>query len=190
MTREPSERCEPGQWAALVPYLDGPTCDRIAQRCRPIEAVVPHVVGQDSAPHHRAGRTRLIPRSADFDDVYALLLDIANHLIRAYFRLDITDIVKPPQFVEYPAGRGHFHWHNDYGLETPISSRKLTISIQLSDPDTYDGGDLEVFGCPDPLPRERGSAIVLPAYVEHRVTPVTRGVRSALIGWLAGPPLR
>ncbi|MGW2869939.1 2OG-Fe(II) oxygenase [Kitasatospora sp. NPDC001225] len=181
---------EPGQWAAIVSGLGPAVCAELVERCRSLDTVTPGVVGQKSLPDHRVGHSRLLPRSALFEDVYQLIQDAGEALNRRYFELDVTDIVKPPQFLEYVEGRGHFHWHNDYGLERPLSKRKLTVSIQLSDGRDYEGGDFEVFGTPHPMPRAQGSIVVLPAFVHHKVTSVTSGVRCALVGWLAGPQLR
>ncbi|MEU6981276.1 2OG-Fe(II) oxygenase [Streptomyces sp. NPDC046371] len=181
---------QPGQWATIVPGLAPDVCAELAERCRSLDTVATGVVGQESLPDHRVGHSRLLPRSALFEDVYQLIWDAAEVLNRHYFELDVTEIVKPPQFLEYVGGHGHFHWHNDYGLEKPLSKRKLTVSIQLSDGRDYEGGDLEVFGTPQPMPRTQGSIIVLPAFVHHKVTPVTSGIRCALVGWLAGPSLR
>ena len=78
--------------------------------------------------------------------------------------------------------------------------RKLTVVVQLDDGGDYVGGDLEVlrFGSDAPsaieVPaeamRQRGTAIVFPSYVLHRVTPVTAGQRRTLVGWLVGPRFR
>lgn len=98
---------------------------------------------------------------------------------------------------------GHFEWHidvlaydkSDYpdlgdGLE-----RKLSLTVNLSDPDSYQGGDLEFLNgmgqlLTQPQLRERGSVVVFPSTIGHRVTPITAGVRFALVGWMVGPPLR
>lgn len=98
---------------------------------------------------------------------------------------------------------GHFQWHIDAlaheqadypGLGVGLE-RKLSITVNLSDPDDYDGGDLEFLNglgqlITQPQLRERGSVIVFPSTVGHRVTALTRGVRYALVGWMVGPPLR
>jgi predicted 2-oxoglutarate/Fe(II)-dependent dioxygenase YbiX len=180
----------PGQWAAIVSALAPAVCAEIAERCRSLDPVTPGVVGQKSLPGYRVGHSRLLPRSALFEDIHQLIWDAGEALNRRFFELDVTEIVKPPQFLEYVEGNGHFHWHNDYGVERPLSKRKLTVSIQLSDGGDYEGGDFEVFGTPQPLPRAQGSILVFPAFMHHQVTPVTSGVRRAMVGWLAGPPLR
>ena len=98
---------------------------------------------------------------------------------------------------------GHFQWHIDAlaheqadypGLGTGLE-RKLSVTVNLSDPADYDGGDLEFLNglgqlITQPELRQRGSVIVFPSTVGHRVTAITRGVRFALVGWMVGPPLR
>jgi predicted 2-oxoglutarate/Fe(II)-dependent dioxygenase YbiX len=97
---------------------------------------------------------------------------------------------------------GHFVWHLDNGVaRPPLASRKLSFTIQLSNPGDYDGGDLEfamyaadfegeVYGLDRAAARDRGALIVFPSFHLHRVRPVTRGTRYAIIGWLHGPPFR
>lgn len=98
---------------------------------------------------------------------------------------------------------GHFNWHvdvlnydrTDYGSLGEHLERKLSVTVNLSDPDTYEGGDLEFLNgvgqlLTQPELRERGSVVVFPSTIGHRVTPITAGVRYALVGWMVGPPLR
>ena len=68
------------------------------------------------------------------------------------------------------------------------SKRKLSLTVQLSSSDAYSGGDLQIkFGKDvDILPRSRGSVTIFPSYVLHRVEPVTRGTRFALVLWFTG----
>lgn len=87
---------------------------------------------------------------------------------------------------------GHYTWHSDLGAgETSL--RKLSISVQLSAPEDYDGGELEFQTLRDERlkpSKERGSVIFFPPFMAHRVTPVTRGVRWSLVTWIYGPPFR
>lgn len=85
--------------------------------------------------------------------------------------------------------RGHYTWHAD----TPVfvdspTQRKLSISIQLSEEDDYEGGDLEFQNIEIKQNiRKKGTLILFPSYELHRVTPVTRGVRKSLVLWVYGP---
>ncbi len=83
---------------------------------------------------------------------------------------------------------GHYDWHIDYGPHNP-KPRKISLSLQLSDAEAYDGCDLE-FHVGEPgatAPRARGALIAFPSFFLHRVTPITRGTRKSLVCWAAGP---
>jgi len=101
------------------------------------------------------------------------------------------------QVARYVDGGG-YGWHVD-SFQDQGFVRKLSVSIQLSDPSTYDGGELQWcwFGSSEgqriPKPEGlslRGSVVVFPSYHLHRVTPVTRGERWSLVGWVRGPRFR
>lgn len=81
-----------------------------------------------------------------------------------------------------------FDWHIDtdiLGLQP--EQRKLTTICLLSDPDEdFVGGELEIKHIE--MPRlTRGSVIVFPSILEHRVTPITSGVRYSATSWSSGP---
>lgn len=82
---------------------------------------------------------------------------------------------------------GHYDWHVDIGPGR-YSRRKLSMSVQLSPPDEYDGGELQFKSTEEAGHREQGSLIVFPSYMEHRVAPVTRGRRASMVSWISGPP--
>jgi len=109
------------------------------------------------------------------------------------WRLDVDGFnmaLDPPNILRYTAEeKGHYDWHLDYG--SAFSNRKISFSIQLSDPSEYDGGMLEVTGMPpNEETRKKGTIILFPSYVRHRVTPVTRGTRYCIVGWVHGPHFR
>ncbi len=84
-----------------------------------------------------------------------------------------------------------FNWHLDFG-PGPSSGRKLSLTVQLSDPDDYEGGDLEfrINEKAVKAPRTKGTVVVFPSFIMHRVTPVTKGERKSIVGWVGGPPYR
>ncbi len=86
--------------------------------------------------------------------------------------------------------KGHYGWHVDVNWTSPNPfDRKLSVTVQLSDPDDYEGGNFEVEGenPPNEEAKKKGSILVFPSYVSHRVTPVTSGVRKSLVAWFEGP---
>ena len=111
------------------------------------------------------------------------------------------------QFTKYKLGQ-YYDWHCDswdkpYAKEGPSKGRirKLSVTLSLSAPKTYKGGELEFdFKQNDPAePRKsricteilpKGSLVVFPSFVWHRVKPVTKGVRYSLVMWNLGYPFQ
>ena len=63
------------------------------------------------------------------------------------------------------------------------------MSLILSDPDEYEGGQLEIWGKPIDV-YKKGSIIFFPSWMPHRVTPVTKGTRYSLVMWFMGAPFK
>ena len=78
-------------------------------------------------------------------------------------------------------------WHIDIGPGS-INHRKISCTIQLSDPDEYEGGDLEIWTGGDfkTIERKQGCAILFPSFLMHRVTPITKGTRRSIVLWMGG----
>lgn len=118
------------------------------------------------------------------------------------------------QYTSYKEGQ-FYSWHNDAGLSTcykpqaidnhheAIASdfinknvetvRKLSIVMQLSNHDDYEGGNLQIMddgGKSYFAPRKKGTIILFDSRAQHRVLKVTKGVRKSLVGWIVGPRWR
>ena len=109
-----------------------------------------------------------------------------------YYEYDLRDIFEF-QLIKYYVG-GNYNWHCDYGV-SPVrgSVRKLSMSIHLTDPKEYEGGELNLINYsnyPIMVNNNLGSIIVFDSKVPHKVWPVTWGRRIALVGWANGPKLR
>lgn len=134
------------------------------------------------------------------DWIVGMVSYYVNHLNDEHFRYDISGISGGYfQYSVYKDG-GHYDWHNDesrnlyYVTQKKETVRKLSFSLQLSDSDDYDGGDL-MFRVNDSKEntkqsRERGTLVVFDSRQFHKVSPVTRGVRHSLVGWFTGPVWR
>ncbi|MEN8894547.1 MAG: 2OG-Fe(II) oxygenase [Yoonia sp.] len=70
--------------------------------------------------------------------------------------------------------------------------RKLTLVLQLSTPQSYEGGDLQVMPSANVLTanRDQGCVRIFPSFSLHQVTPVTNGIRHSLTVWTHGPSFR
>ena len=84
---------------------------------------------------------------------------------------------------------GFYDWHRDTGVPDQGNRiRKLSVVMMLSDPESFEGGVLEIKDLHEPIEKlGQGDIIVFPSYLEHRVTPVTAGVRYSAVGWCIGP---
>lgn len=107
------------------------------------------------------------------------------------WRFDLESMNVSAFILEYGAG-GHYSWHIDLGAGE-YARRKISLTLQLSSPSSYTGGDLELYGAgshPTAASRNLGALTLFPSYILHRVTPVTKGKRVALVAWVSGPPFR
>ena len=100
-------------------------------------------------------------------------------------------ITENAQFTEYPVG-GFYDWHMDCDTnmahEPPV--RKISMTLLLNDPSEFEGGHLEI-GAPGKFAElKQGHAICFASFINHRVQPVTRGMRQSLVVWFGGKPFR
>lgn len=131
--------------------------------------------------------------------LYHRLADITQQLNGQFYRYDLHGFSEDMQYTTYnESDQGFYTWHQDSmsgsnveGFDSRLP-RKFSLSLQLSDPSEYDGGDLEMKTGDDTmtLPKERGTVIGFPSFMLHRVTPVTRGIRRSLVVWVTGPSFR
>ena len=134
-------------------------------------------------------------RWIDYTEKSAWLYDHLSEMIQTanneMWNFNISHIDDSIQYTEYHDNGGHYDWHLDVGIY-PVNHRKISITIQLSDPNDYEGGNFEVMTAsePDIAPRKKGCAILFPSYLLHRVTPVTKGVRKSLVIWVNGEPFK
>jgi len=154
----------------------------------------PVVVGPENKidPEGNVSHVRHLPPAQDTQWIYQRVLHAVAELNAAHFQFDITGIDEPMYHVTYKGEeKGHYNWHIDAN-PPGRPRRKLAITFQLSDPADYQGGDLEInmTGTPVRAPRAKGALVLFPAIHIHRVTPVTGGVRSAIVTWVVGPPFR
>ena len=107
-------------------------------------------------------------------------------------------MVEAPAMLRYMAPdinpnkkAGKYDWHIDLGFTQITSMRKISYSILLNVGE-YEGGELEfhigdyVMANSNKRPDVLGSMILFPSYLVHRVLPITKGTRYAIVGWMHG----
>ncbi len=140
-----------------------------------------------SNPDIRRSHVVLIDKTAAHQWLYDRFLEAAKAMNERYFCVDISGIEGNIQIARYDSSdQGFYDWHTDFGDVAP--RRKISISVQLSRPEDYDGGELELFfrNPPAQMDRTRGAFIAFPSFAVHRVSPVTRGTRWSLVAWITG----
>ncbi|MFN3943855.1 MAG: 2OG-Fe(II) oxygenase [Allosphingosinicella sp.] len=125
------------------------------------------------------------PRAAATEWIYARLDALfAEAARRLELEGQVRPVDEPMQLLRYDAGCHFQSWHSDAGLDL-IDTRRVSVSVELSDACDYEGGDLEIMAGPAGRTRapRKGAARFFRSSTFHRVTPVTSGVRHALAIW-------
>ena len=115
-------------------------------------------------------------------------IQIAN---KNHFGFGDIQVTEQAQFTEYPEG-GFYDWHMDTDVnmqhEPPV--RKISMTVLLSPENQFEGGDLELMAPGKRAKLKQGHAIIFASFINHRVAPVTRGVRQSLVMWFGGEPFK
>lgn len=189
-------------WQYWQGYFKPEECDKIIELAKAVP-LSDAKIGIDSHASKlnrdiRRSQIRWLPRfDSRFFQLFGSLELLFNEANRNAFGFDLT-MFHEIQFTEYNAeDKGTYGWHHDTTwVSTKLLRRKLSLVVQLTDPDDYEGGRFEFNGkvcgeCPQPEKiLQRGTVIVFPSFLEHRVTPVTRGIRNSLVCWMEGPYFR
>ena len=124
----------------------------------------------------------------NMDWVFRRVTDITLNLNERFFKFDLFGLNEGFQFTNYEAPSGKYGKHVDRGMN--MSVRKLSISIQLTDPEEYEGGELKLYDGDDKeaqvMDKTQGTLIIFPSYVLHEVMPITKGTRNSLVTWITG----
>ena len=182
-------------WQFWNPYFNAETCQRIIDRALEIPPQIATTYG--NVADARRSNVRWLNRS---DESWTWLFNHVENIFRranVAFGFDLN-YFHEIQFTEYDsANKGYYNWHEDLlwiPEQQKVMQRKLSFVMQLTDPSEYTGGDLQLEipdQSPDPIQlKNRGSTIVFPSFVKHRVTPVETGRRYSLVTWYEGPPFR
>tara|TARA_Y100000033_G_C2731307_1_gene103591 strand:+ start:41 stop:613 length:573 start_codon:yes stop_codon:yes gene_type:complete len=127
--------------------------------------------------------------------IYDLIWNYADQANRIAFGVDIREIYDIQYTIYDSKDEGHYDWHYDtfWGNNT-LNDRKLSVTIQLSDTNDYEGGNFLLdsqYEAPNPESlRKKGTVLVFPSTISHKVEKVTKGVRKSLVAWIEGPKWR
>ena len=127
-----------------------------------------------------------------FPEMYKLIERVMKKVNANHFGYDGMTLTEYAQFTEYPKG-GFYDWHMDAEVncqfEPPV--RKISMTILLSDPSEFVGGDLEFMTKGNKPPQLlQGQAIFFNSLIRHRVAKVKKGIRRSLVMWFGGPSFK
>lgn len=94
------------------------------------------------------------------------------------------------QYTKYGPNQ-HYNWHWDMEFGWQKWVRKISMVLMLSDPDEYEGGELEIVTTGDLDNRvsfkpNKGDMVYFASWMPHRVAPVQSGMRRSLVAWIVG----
>ena len=147
--------------------------------------------GNDGAARIRITRTAAMPPRPEIKWLYDRMQLIVRKVNQQVYQFDLQGFNEAFQYTIYHGAEGsHYDWHIDWGPNRVL--RKLSASVQLTDPSRYEGCDLQFHGAREieTAPRHRGTVIVFPSFIQHRVTRCTKGTRKAVVVWTTGPRFR
>ena len=96
------------------------------------------------------------------------------------------NMLQSMQYTVYDSKGSHYDWHRDIGSGDEIMKARVNVGIvQLSSPSEYKGGVLQLKHQDQVIDvmKMKGMVTTFPIQLEHRVTPVTSGIRKTLIMW-------
>ena len=122
--------------------------------------------------------------------VYDDLRYLVQKINRNNFGFNNIKITEPAQVSEYSKGQ-FYDWHTDSSIDmdTEPPVRKLSMTLLLNDPSEFEGGNLEIAE-KKMSHMKQGHAAIFASFLQHRVTPVTKGVRKSLVVWFSGEPFK
>tara|TARA_Y100001947_G_C10256859_1_gene268287 strand:- start:157 stop:708 length:552 start_codon:yes stop_codon:yes gene_type:complete len=128
----------------------------------------------------------LQPNNVIVRAIWSYVIDINTQ----HFKVNLTGY-EGVQFTKYKANGDNYKWHKDTLEKHDKTQRKLSVVVQLSKPEDYKGGELQLFNGmkePEELPiKNQGSLIVFKSEEWHQVTPVVEGTRYSIVMWVNGP---
>mgnify|MGYP001158571502 FL=1 len=172
------------------------TCDLIIKACEELEPV-PAVVG-DGANLEQINtnvRRSEVRWAGDIKWINDLVMHFANRANKAAFGFDISFLEDIQYTIYNGTDEGYYDWHYDtFWANAGAFDRKLSVTIQLSNPSEYQGGEFLLdsqYEQPNPNDlKTRGTVLVFPSPITHTVKPVTSGVRKSLVAWGEGPKFK
>ena len=171
-------------YAFLDNFISKDECEKIIKIAK-AEKIIEGKTFNNSKNERKSNIVWLFPNEK-LDWLFRRITDAVIHLNEKFYKFDLYGMVEGLQFTNYKAPYGKYNKHVDRALNRSI--RKLSVSIQLTDPKEYEGGELKLYesSLPSIMSKKQGTLILFPSFILHEVTPVTKGERNSLVAWITG----
>jgi PKHD-type hydroxylase len=187
--------------------FDDDELKKVIEYCETLEKIDGTTIGkggvQDSSNEARVSTIAWANPTQDNQWIFDRFLWVADRLNERFYEFNLNGF-ESFQYTVYNANKknpGKYDYHMDtiMGLDKPIEmleTRKLSISLILSDPDEYEGGDFYIqTGSPDQdkllkMEQVKGRCLAFPSFMIHGVAPVTKGTRRSIVVWVEGPKFK
>lgn len=183
--------------------FDNDEIDLILHNCKDLEKERARTIGKNSDQCQDIRKSDIAWLSSFNGDEH--FHETVRRVNENVFGFQLHDKKPDVQFTEYRGqDRQMYDWHPDgpLGLQDyrgfasmPRKSnwRKLSAILMLTDPESYDGGELSVLNpsahideCIQSFKLDKGSVAIFPSFLAHKVHPVKRGIRRSLVMWYEG----
>ena len=162
-------------------------CEKITKIAKKKGLIKGKTKGKSNA---RSSQVTWLFADDDLAWVYRRITDIVLNLNDRFFQFDLHGLIEGLQFTNYKAPSDKYGKHIDRALDMVI--RKLSLSIQLTDPKEYEGGQLYLYEGEKgkEIKKKQGDLVLFPSFILHEVKPVTKGERNSLVTWVTGKPFK
>ena len=187
--------------------FDDDELKKVIEYCETLEKIDGTTIGkggvQDTSNEARVSTIAWANPKEENQWIFDRFLWVADRLNERFYEFNLNGF-ESFQYTVYNANKknpGKYDYHMDtiMGLDKPIEmmeTRKLSMSLILSDPDEYEGGDFYIqTGSPDQdkllkMEQVKGRCLAFPSFMIHGVAPVTKGTRRSIVVWVEGPKFK
>jgi PKHD-type hydroxylase len=154
--------------------------------------------GENATSSNRKSRVKFFTPDGNNNWIFDRLSSLIDSINSRYYGFDLNGF-DAIQFTEYGKEGEKYDWHMDTILGNSrsdrfVQTRKLSLTIPINDPSEWEGGEFQLqTGTPEEpmtVEQKRGTAIIFPSFLIHRVTPIVSGVRKSLVIWVVGPKFK
>ena len=190
-------------------YWDGLFTDeeleKVKEYCRSLELITGTTVGKDGTMDDKNEARKSDIAWAHPDDgnmwIFERLAWVTEKLNERFYEFDLNGFNVFQYTVYNGKKKQKYDYHMDtiLGTDKPIDmfeTRKLSLSLVLSDPNDYEGGEFYIqSGAPEQdrllkMEQLKGRVLAFPSFMIHGVAPVTKGKRESVVVWVEGPKFK